>query len=249
MQKIANIYTIANQKHYKDETYVMLLAHLLKAGLYNPKFFNKDGQYVILDNGLYENSQVSNSLETYIELAESCGIKIDEIVIPDAMFNCDATIEMFKQNLDTIKKWQHKYKFMFVAQAHTYDEFKKSMEFINSQKYNLSIGIPKKCVIARDSNAAIELYKKCVHPIHLLGIKSSFAEILPVYKYIRGCDTSQLVAIAKNVDSDDLNNLDIVNYKREGDPIDLEHDRVNNFDLEKLIKMESEGFKYYGILQ
>lgn len=248
MKKIANIFPIANQKFYKNETYIMILAHLLKDGLYDARYFNREGQYVILDNGLFENSQVSNDLETYIQLAETCGIKINEIVIPDAMFNYKETIQLFEKNLETIKKWQHKYKFMFVAQALTYEEFKNTIEYINSQKYNLSIGIPKKCIIARDSAAVIELYKKCVHPIHLLGVKSSFSEILPAYKYIRGCDTSQLAFIAKNVDSDNLRDIDVVNYVRDGTDIDLRNDKVNNYDLEKLLNMEKEGFSYYGIL-
>lgn len=248
MKKIANIFPIANQKFYKNETYIMILAHLLKDGLYDARYFNRKGQYVILDNGLFENSQVSNDLETYIQLAETCGININEIVIPDAMFNYKETIQLFEKNLETIKKWQHKYKFMFVAQALTYEEFKNIIEYINSQKYNLSIGIPKKCIIARDSAAAIELYKKCVHPIHLLGVKSSFSEILPIYKYIRGCDTSQLAFIAKNVDSDNLKDIDVVNYVRDGIDIDLRNDKVNNYDLEKLLNMEKEGFNYYGIL-
>lgn len=248
MKKIANIFPIANQKYYKNEIYVMILAHLLKDGLYNQKYFNKDNQYVILDNGLYEQSQVSNDLETYIQLAETCGINIHEIVIPDVMFNYEETIRLFEKNIETIKKWQHKYRFMFVAQALTYDELKKSIEYINRQPYNLSIGIPKKCVIARDSVSAIELYKKCIHPIHLLGIKSSFAEILPVYKYIRSCDTSQLSFIAKNVDTDLLKSTDIVNYVRDGSDINLATDKVNNYDLEKLLDMEREGFKYYGVL-
>lgn len=248
MKKIANIFPIANQKFYKNETYIMILAHLLKDGLYDKKYFNKEGQYVILDNGLFENSQVSNDLETYIQLAETCGIKIDEIVIPDAMFNYSETIRLFEQSIDTIKKWQHKYKFMFVAQALTYNELKKAIEYVNMQNLNLSIGIPKKCIIARDSAAAIELYKKCVHPIHLLGVKSSFSEILPVYKYIRGCDTSQLAFIAKNIKSDDIKDIDIVNYVRDGIDIDLKNDKVNNYDLEKLLNMEKEGFNYYGIL-
>lgn len=248
MKKIANIFPVANQKFYKNETYIMILAHLLKDGLYDARYFNREGQYVILDNGLFENSQVSNDLETYIQLAETCGININEIVIPDAMFNYKETIQLFEKNLETIKKWQHKYKFMFVAQALTYEEFKNIIEYINSQKYNLSIGIPKKCIIARDSAAAIELYKKCVHPIHLLGVKSSFSEILPAYKYIRGCDTSQLAFIAKNVDSDNLRDIDVVNYVRDGVDIDLRNDKVNNYDLEKLLNMEKEGFSYYGIL-
>ena len=82
----------------------------------------------------------------------------------------------------------------------------------------------------------------------MLGVKSSFAEILPAYKYIRGCDTSQLAFIAKNVDSDNLRDIDVVNYVRDGIDIDLKNDKVNNYNLEKLLNMEKEGFNYYGIL-
>lgn len=59
--KLANIYPIANQRNYEGESYVMILAHLVKEGLYNPDVFC-DKQYIIMDNGLYEGAQVSTSL-------------------------------------------------------------------------------------------------------------------------------------------------------------------------------------------
>ena len=56
--QIANIYPVANQQLYKDEKYVMILAHLVKKGFYKPENFSED-QYIIMDNGLFEGEQVS----------------------------------------------------------------------------------------------------------------------------------------------------------------------------------------------
>ena len=50
---LANIYPVANKGLYKDEKYVMLLAHLLK--YYKPEDFAEDS-FLLLDNGLYEES-------------------------------------------------------------------------------------------------------------------------------------------------------------------------------------------------
>lgn len=247
--KVANIYPINNQALYKHEKFVMILAHLVVKGLYDTNNFNRKDQYVIMDNGLYENSKISDNLEDIIQVAEASGIKIDEIVIPDAMFDKDKTIQLFMKNLDTINKWQHKYRFMFVAQAKTPEEFVEMFNFINRQSWdylNLSIGIPKKCVVPRDSELAKKQYIRCIHPIHLLGIKNTFKELIGIKHYVRSCDSSQLAFIAKNeVDIDDV---DLIEYVRKGSDIDLEHDKVDKKKLNKLIDKEKEAFKAYGIL-
>lgn len=248
--KVANIFPIKNQALYKHEKFVMILAHLLKKGLYDIKNFNRKGQYVILDNGLYESSMISNNLEDIIQLAESSGIIVDEIVIPDAMFDMGKTIKLFEANYYTIKKWGHKYRFMFVAQAGNPREFEKVMEFISEPRWqdlNLSVGIPKKCIIPRDSVTAINAYRNCPHPIHLLGIKDTFKELINVRWYIRSCDTSQLATIAKN--ETNLDELDIINYVRTGVDIDLEKDKVDKKKLNKLLNKQKEAFLDYGILR
>ena len=81
--RLCNIFPIKNQRFYKDEKYVMILAHLLN--LYSPQYFHKD-QFVILDNGLYENAQVSTDLRDLIKIAQESSIHINEIVIPDKFF-------------------------------------------------------------------------------------------------------------------------------------------------------------------
>ena len=200
--QIANIYPIANQEMYKQEKYVMVLAHLVKKGLYKPENFN-EGQYIIMDNGLFEGEQVSTNLEDLIALAENSGIPIKEIIVPDVINDPDKTKQLFRDNLGAIRKWQHKYTFMFVAQALTYTELRSNILFINQfaeEGYNLSVGISKLSPLNRADLHAIQCYKHCKFPIHLLGVKDSFDELqyLTRFPMIRGCDTSQLANIAKN---------------------------------------------------
>lgn len=247
--KIANIYPVANQLLYKDETYVMILAHLVKDNRYVKENFNYACQYVIMDNGLFEKAQVSTSLLDCIKLAERSGINVDEIIIPDAVNDPGRTIELFLENLDTIIEYGA-YKFMFVAQANDEHELEQMIDFINRYNLNLSVGISKLCPFDRTSDKAIEVYKKCRHPIHILGIKKTFAELdaLADVKQIRGCDTSQLAFMDKNYVSVALSESDVHDYVRNGEDIDLAEDVCNNVNLIRLKLEEQESLKKHGIL-
>ena len=246
--KIANIYPIANQEFYKQEDYVMILAHLVKKGLYIPENFNKD-QYIIMDNGLFEKAQVSTELIDCINLAENSGIPVKEIIIPDAVNDLDTTIQLFEKSIETIKKWQHKYRFMFVAQAATIEDLNRAFDYVSQYKdeLNLSIGISKLTPIERDSFEAIAIYYQTVFPIHFLGIKKSFQELYKVRSLIRGCDTSQVAYIVKNtpyiIDK-------VYPYVRseEGIDINLEYDNCDTHNLEETYGREQEELKEHGIL-
>ena len=247
--KIANIYPIANQLLYKDETYVMILAHLVKDNRYFKENFNLSGQYVIMDNGLFEKAQVSTSLLDCILLAKRSGISVNEIIIPDAVNDPARTIELFLENLDTVKIYGDEYKFMFVAQANDEHELEQMIDFINRYNLNLSVGISKLCPFDRASEEAIRIYKKCKYPIHILGIKKTFAELdaLADVKQIRGCDTSQLAFMDKN--DYQLTVFDNVHdYERSGEDIDLEKDVCSNTNLIRLKLEEQESLQKHGIL-
>lgn len=247
--KIANIYPIANQLLYKDETYAMILAHLVKDNRYFKENFNLAGQYIIMDNGLFEKAQVSTSLLDCILLAQRSGIAVNEIIIPDAVNDPARTIELFLENLDTVKAYGDEYKFMFVAQANDEHELEQMIDFINRYNLNLSVGISKLCPFDRASEEAIRIYKKCKYPIHILGIKKTFAELdaLADVKQIRGCDTSQLAFMDKN--SYQLQVFDTVHdYVRDGEDIDLAKDVCNNANLIRLKLEEQESLKKHGIL-
>ena len=244
--QVANIYPIANQEMYAKEKCVMLLAHLLDK--YDPKFFNKK-QRIIMDNGAFENSKVSNDLEHLVDMAENSPIPIKEIVIPDVMGNEKATLELFMDNFNTITKWQRKYKFMFVAQSNTEEELDKLITMFNKffAKCNLSIGIPKRAPYPRDGLKAANVYRKSLFPIHLLGLKRSFDELLPIRNVVRSCDSSQIAFMAKNkLCQGDVDYL--IMYRRQGTPIDLEHDVLDKGKLNALYKKEQEDFKEYGLL-
>lgn len=234
--KIANIYPINNQTLYRDESYVMILAHLLKH--YKPENFS-ERQYIICDNGLYEEAQVSTDLEKLVQMIESYDIPVREIIVPDVVNDLGATIRLFEKNLETVKKYSHKYTFMFVAQSTTIDELRAAINYINSyEDLNLSIGISKLTPLDRASDEAIEIYKAAKHPIHFLGLKNSFNELVKVKEIVRGCDSSQLAYIAKN---EKTKPVDMLNYERqgrredgrgiEGIDIDLEHDNLSDYTL------------------
>lgn len=259
--RIANIYPVANQELYKDEKYVMILAHLVKKGLYKPENFSED-QYIIMDNGLFEGEQVSTDLKELVKLAEESGIPVKEIIVPDAVNDRDRTKNLFIRNLDTIRRYNHKYTFMFVAQAVTYSELRMNMLFINQFKeegLKLSVGISKLSPLNRADALACSAYKHCKYPIHILGVKDSFRELsqLPNIEQIRGCDTSQLAYIIKN-EKEYINRPwsysraeEEVWYGR--DPkkaaIDLEHDKLDSDLLKEQREFFWEEAKAYGILR
>jgi hypothetical protein len=222
--EIANIYPLYNQELYKDESFVMILAHLIKS--YNRKNFNKK-QFIILDNGLYEGAQVSTDIKTLIKLAKKSRLPISEIVIPDVFFNSESTKELFEKNLKYIKKYSKKYSFMFVAQSNNIKEFEDIIDYINNfEGLNLTVGIPKKAPFSRQSNEAINIYKTCKFPIHFLGLTDTdcLSKLKKVKNLIRSCDTSQICTMLKN------HKHNILKYSREkeDETIDLKNDRFSN---------------------
>lgn len=217
--KVANIYPVANQEFYKDEDYVMILAHLLK--YYKRESFNPDA-YIICDNGLYEEAQVSTSLQSVIDMIEASevGSLVNEIIVPDTANDIKDTIRLFEDNIETIKKYATKYTFMFVSQATTYEELRYGINYINQYVDtipNLSIGFSKLSPLDRASEEAVEIIKTAKYPVHCLGLKLSFGEMRNLVPYIRGCDSSQLAYIVKNEDTVPINAVDYVRDGRRED--------------------------------
>ena len=237
--QICNIFPIKNQNMYKNEEYVMILAHLLRKGLYSPEHF-KNAKWIIMDNGLFEGEQISSDLQDLVVLANEWklkGIHIDEIVIPDVMGNMKKTKELYYRNFNTIKA-HPEYTFQLVIQHSTIEEFYKMMEFAG--KYwlnNVSIGIPKLGIISRTSLEAVNEYKKTLMPIHFLGLKESFEELSLVKDIIRSCDTAQMSIAAKY----HKNPNSLFNWTRaKNETIDLENDHIPEEQLEKTIKIQKE---------
>lgn len=228
---LSNIYPIKNQEFYKKEKVVMLLAHLFDK--YEPKNFDKS-QWIMLDNGIYENAQISTNLEDLITMAENSDIPINEFIVPDKFFDYEGNIALFEANLPIVKKWSYKYSFMVSLHHSNFEEFCKAMEYMKQYKdqgLNLVMGIPKKAKFNRQSPEAIEQYKNCPYPIHFLGLTDidPLNKLFKVKDLIRSCDTSQLVTMLKNTNKKD----DLINYVRKSSDIviDLDKDEFKSEDI------------------
>ena len=230
---LSNIYPIPNQKFYKNEKVIMLLAHIFDK--YDPQYFSED-QHIMLDNGLYEGCQVSTNLEDIIKMAEQSPIPVKEFIVPDKFFDYDGNIKMFEENLPIIRKYNDKYQFMVSLHHSNFEEFCKAMEYMKQYKdegLNLVMGIPKKALFDRQSDEAIEQYKNCPYPIHFLGLTDTdpLNKLNKVKDLIRSCDTSQLVTLLKNKDNSD----DVMSWVRKPDSkvIDLENDFLCEKEIEE----------------
>ena len=242
--KIFNIYPIKNQDMYANEDYAMILAHLLEKGLYDPSQF-KSNFKVIMDNGVYENAKVSDSIESLVKLANESNIIIDEIVIPDVIGDYTRTKQLYEENYNEMIKNRYDYTFMYVCHASTIKELKEAIVMVNNEKHlDLVLGIPKKCKFDRTSREAIEAYKGCHVPIHFLGIRDCFEELLPVKDIIRSCDSVQLCYITR--DCEDTNNL--ISQCRHNPVINLEDDYIDRMKLVDMKNVVNKELKDNGIL-
>lgn len=237
MVEFCNIYPIANQSYYKHEGMVMILAHLVCKKAYKARYFNK-GQYIIMDNGLFEKAQVSTSLQTCIDIAKESKIPVSEIIVPDAVNDGPKTIRLFEDNLDTIKS-NPQYNYMFVAQCQDEDGLKSDIDYINQYAEilpNLTVGISKLTPMDRASDKAIEVYKTCKYPIHFLGLKSSFSEVARVKNLIRSCDSSQLSYMIKNETKTPRQVLTYARRTTGGADVDLATDSLDKGRLDRVRK-------------
>lgn len=242
--KIFNIYPVKNQYMYAEEDYSMILAHLVAKGLYDPKNFNQN-RYIIMDNGAYESSRVSTSLKDLIDIARKSGIVIDELVIPDVIGDYEKTKDLYNANYETMKE-NDDFTYMYVAHVQDLDDLEEAIEMVNNeQDVSLVLGIPKHCKIDRYSKDAIELYKTCNKPIHFLGIKNNYKELLPVKDIIRSCDSAQVSYIARDVTGNHV----LVMQERKDPVIDLEKDKIDEYQLKHTKKRLLEELELNGLLR
>lgn len=243
--KIFNIFTVANQQQYRKEDFVMILAHIVEKGLYDAENL-KTNIYTIMDNGVYEKARVSESLADLIALASKQEYNISEIVIPDVIGDYEATKQLYKDNYDVACLHKHNYCFMYVAQASNLDQLKDAIEMVNNEKnLRLVLGIPKNSPFSRTSKETIEVLKTCKVPIHFLGIRENYKELLPVKDIIRSCDSIQMSYVARDYSVQDKN---LIEKTRVGAPIDLIKDAVNDTKIDLTRVVINKELKSFGIL-
>lgn len=243
--KICNIFTIQNQEQYKKENYAMILAHLLEKDLYDPENLFACS-HIIMDNGAYENSQVSKDINDLITLVGNHKVIVDEIVIPDVMGDYEKTKQLYKDNYETMLTYKDNFQFMYVVHAKTIEQLHEAIDMVNKEQcLKLVLGIPKHGKLNRTSSKFIRELHMCNVPIHFLGIRESFEELLPVKNIIRSCDSIQLSYIARDCN---MQQESLYDYQRVGKVIDLETDYINDTKIDKARIMLNRELKDNGIL-
>jgi len=157
-------------------------------------FYAKEEKYKIIDNGVYETGRPM-SLEDFIQLA--LRVRADEIIIPDVMFNWEATYENAYTAFEEFKDKVLPFKTMIVPQAkHPAQWVDAYAQMTRSFPEAHSIGVPKWLDGRFHCRAAMMHYlaktgKLDERPHHFLGV-DNLADLsnLPSWA-IRSCDTSK----------------------------------------------------------
>lgn len=187
----------------------MALAHLVGAeGMDEYTAFYRDtGRYVVLDNSIIENAQVT--IEDLVEKANM--IRAQEIILPDVYKDSKATFARIKQDITWLEenKKLSDFKLHVVPQGNSMDDWLKCAANIihTFGAYVDVIGIPKHLVDTcqdRDARmkAIYQLQEICPEldkfQIHLLGCWRTPLEVLTCAKAseqglipeIRSCDSA-----------------------------------------------------------
>lgn len=116
-----------------ESRFHLVLSHMLT----NPDYraFYRDqrlrGSFLILDNGAHENTSGESMMPL---LTQAKSIRASEIVLPDTLFDCDATIKGAEQALSFLlgpgqSIWMDAYpRFMLVPQGKTRQEWERCFE-------------------------------------------------------------------------------------------------------------------------
>lgn len=157
------------------------------------------GSYLILDNGAAEGKALEGP--ELVDLASQ--LMVHEVVVPDVVGNCKATIEAAKA-FEEYARPSH-FNHMGVIQGQTFEELEKCIEAFGEMEWINTFGIPRHllttldevsarvwcCEYIRERNGYFNAYD-----IHLLGTNPKYMNELGRYQEkfnrydVRGVDTS-----------------------------------------------------------
>lgn len=209
--KIANIVPLMNLNETKHSTIHMCLAHVALNNEHYAQFYREMAKtsYVILDNGEAEGNQLS-----FEELHDVISyIKPTEIVIPDSLYDKDATISKLKDFLKFLETWSQRYEgnLMAVPQGSCKSEYVECAKILSDYKCINTLGISKFMIqkeVNRRTFIAHLLFSEGIqNEIHVLGLNSlnELRDLKGLSNSIRSLDTCYAALYAQNkkrIDSD-----------------------------------------------
>lgn len=180
----------------KFRSHVMVLAHLCKDRPEYKQFYkSKQRQFLLLDNGAAQNSQITD--EQLIDIVKD--VKPTVVIAPDTLFDGESTIiktcrfiqKLHSKNISTSKV-------MAVPHGKTQQEYLDTFEYFNNNPNIDWIGVSKfvsvkpftdriTCMLAIQQ----KIKNKFNKPIHILGcnnpVQISFMKQFPAVKSIDSC--------------------------------------------------------------
>lgn len=200
--KLAHIVPLSYLHLTNNDMYHMCLAHLVLEDSDYAKFFKlcrNRGQYVLMDNGAAENSQLN--LDQLLECYNK--VNPNELVLLDELSDSKKTFEKTLQSLEYFKSKGVKCKFMAVPQGETFEEWCESAEQLIQLPEVSTLGVSKFLTITTKDpmirlkavdfiNELRITYNRFVE-VHLLGCDTGAIEasiIAEKYSFVRGCDTA-----------------------------------------------------------
>jgi hypothetical protein len=215
--KLALIAPIAELRTFthSDEIH-LVLPHLLNMPGYGGFYFeqSKAGHSVILDNSAYE--MTARHPEALLE--EAMSVLADEIVVPDALNDCEATLELAGRTFTSWAKGLsakyihlHQPQLMLVPQGQNLDEWRTCLyglilrwqrfvrgnpELQQPEQATIGLAVPATRRVGLATELLLEnwlynLYDNYGYEIHLLGVKSLWQlnQLARDYPWIRSTDT------------------------------------------------------------
>lgn len=193
--KIAHILPTSILGLTRFNDYHLVLPHLLeKDPEYREFYANDAGGLKILDNGIAEG--VNYSWEGLLKWADVIGAA--EIVVPDVMGDCNATMDSVKL-FEPFAKAHPEYKYMGVLQGKSYSELVKCLNFyMYSVPWVSVLAVPRvlantihKQIRVNFVDAFAEDLVTRFDAVHFLGASNWIREIVLLNETIgRGIDTS-----------------------------------------------------------
>ena len=190
-------------------TYHLVLPHLLRTARYS-RFYHEAPGYKILDNGVAEDVNVDD--DDLIALMATNNF--DELVVPDAMGDCELTIWKMN-NFERLAKANPWYSYMGVCHGTTMPEVMKCIQAMYYSPYITTIGLPRILVDTIHREARVNLAQFIYShlgldkPIHCLGSGSFKQEPILLNELgaatPRGIDTSMPVymgMLLKDIETD-----------------------------------------------
>jgi len=246
--KLAIIAPIDNLNLTEKGDIDMVLAHFVEQDYKEYiSFYTQSAKFKILDNGACEGEM--QGIEKVIKTA--CQINASEIVLPDVIFDKDATLKQMYNAIQWLKdnNFIARFRVMAVPQGNTKEEWWQCFEEMHNNEDVNTIGISKlssphcfnKDITAARLEITLQIKPKEDKQYHLLGGSCNvLREIVSHPKWVRSIDTSAPIEYGKKrIRLDEAKDIEFKAELKRG--VELDDHCIVNENINLIIKSREES--------